>query len=229
MMQITFKGKTVTNLKLLPQQGFSNENHIFTLDETTYLFRKFKLADRDRDLEFKIQALAYENALAAKPCTLNLSQGYMICEFIEGEHKEKLEREDIASMAQVLRKLHTLKIAQPPLDLKSQFSTLDKTVEDAFKIIESTSAESVLCHNDLNPKNCLFSEKSLKLIDWEFAGMNDRYFDLAAVSVEFRFELLDEAYLLASYFGRAGWNKQKLDAYKVIYKALCEKWFNENM
>jgi thiamine kinase-like enzyme len=213
----------------LPQQGFSNENHRFRLDEKTYLFRKFKLADRDRKLEFEIQILAYENALAAKPCTLNLSQGYMICEFLEGEHKEKLEREDIALVVQVLRKLHTLKIAQPPLDLKSQFSTLDKTVEDAFKIIESISAESVLCHNDLNPKNCLFSEKSLKLIDWEFAGMNDRYFDLAAVSVEFQFELSDEACFLASYFGREKWNKEKLEAYKIVYKALCEKWFNENM
>ena len=66
------------------------------------------------------------------------------------------------------------------------------------------------------------------MIDWEFAGMNDKYFDLAAISVEFKFEFLDEAYLLASYFGRAGWNKKKFDAYKIIYSALCTQWFTEN-
>jgi thiamine kinase-like enzyme len=152
----------------------------------------------------------------------------MICEFLEGHHKEKLERAEISLMAQVLKILHSLKIDHPLLDLKSEFSVLDESLKDAFEIIESTEKEIVLCHNDLNPKNCIFSTKGLKLIDWEFAGMNDRYFDLAAISVEFQLVLLDEAYLLALYFGRDGWNKKKFDAYKVIYKALCEKWFKEN-
>ena len=228
MMQIEFKGKSITNLKKLPEQGFSNENHIFIFDSKTYLFRKFKLQDRDRQLEFAIQMLAYEHALAAKPHMLNLSQGYMICEFIEGHHKEKLERKDITLVAQVLKKLHSLKIEQEALDLKSQFSAIDESLESAFDMLEQSTKEIVLCHNDLNPQNCVFSKEGLKLIDWEFAGMNDLYFDLAAVSVEFKLELLDEAYLLAAYFGSAGWDKKKLDAYKVVYKALCQQWFKEN-
>ena len=58
--------------------------------------------------------------------------------------------------------------------------------------------------------------------------MNDRYFDLASFSVEFQFSVWDEAYMLASYFGRAGWDKKKLDAYKIIYKALCKQWFEDH-
>jgi aminoglycoside phosphotransferase (APT) family kinase protein len=228
MLKVRFRGKNITHLKKLPEQGFSNENYLFALEDKKYLLRKFKLQGRDRQLEFDLQKMAYKKGLAAEPLLLDLENGYMICEFLEGHHKEKLERAEISLMAQVLKTLHSLKIDHPLLDLKSEFSVLDESLKDAFEIIESTEKEIVLCHNDLNLKNCIFSTKGLKLIDWEFAGMNDRYFDLAAISVEFQLALLDEAYLLTLYFGRDGWNKKKFDAYKVIYKALCEKWFKEN-
>jgi len=228
ILQIEFKGKNITDLKKLPVQGFSNENYIFTLENTTYLLRKFKLRDRDRQREFDVQTLAYKKGLAAKPLLLDLENDYMICEFLEGHHKEKLERAEISLMAQVLKTLHSLKIDHPLLDLKSEFSVLDESLKDAFEMIENREKETVLCHNDLNPKNCIFSKEGLKLIDWEFAGMHDLYFDLASFSVEFQLSLLDEAYLLAFYFGSKGWDKKKLDAYKVIYKALCKKWFKEN-
>jgi aminoglycoside phosphotransferase len=228
IMKIEFKGKSITSLKKLPEQGFSNENYIFTLENTTYLFRKFKLQDRDRQLEFDVQTLAYKKGLAAEPLLLDLENAYMICEFLDGHHKEKLRKAEISLIAQVLKTLHSLEIEQDPLDLKNEFSVLSKMLEDAFEVIESSPKEIVLCHNDLNIKICIFSKQKLKLIDWEFAGMNDRYFDLASFSVEFQLSLLDEAYLLASYFGSKGWDKKKLDAYKIIYRALCTKWFNEN-
>ena len=227
-MQIEFKGKRIKHFDLLPEQGFSNENYIFTLDGKIYLLRKFKLQDRDRQEEFDVQTLAYKSGLAAKPFVLNISNDYMVCEFLEGQHKEKLEKTDISLLVQVLKTLHSLNLKSQPIDLKSEFSVLDESLKDAFDVIDHTPQEIVLCHNDLNPKNCIFSKNSLKLIDWEFAKLNDRYFDLAAVSVEFKFEFLDDAYLLASYFGRAGWNKKKFDAYKIIYKALCKQWFKEN-
>ena len=228
ILQIEFKGKNITDLKKLPVQGFSNENYIFTLENTTYLLRKFKLRDRDRQREFDVQTLAYKKGLAAKPLLLDLENDYMICEFLEGHHKEKLERAEISLMAQVLKTLHSLKIDHPLLDLKSEFSVLDESLKDAFEMIENREKETVLCHNDLNPKNCIFSKDGLTLIDWEFAGMNDRYFDLASCSVEYQFNTVDEETMLRSYFTDKKWDKEKLDAYKIIYRALCTKWFNEN-
>ena len=223
-----FTGKNVTKPVLLSQQGFSNENYSFYADQKRYLLRKFKLQDRDRALEYAVQNLAYEHTLAAKPLHLDIEKGFMLCEYVEGEHKTDLSKEEITLLAQQLQTLHSLKIDQNPLNLKTEFSAMTQELEEAFNFIDTTPLEMVLCHNDLNPLNCIFSKDGLILIDWEFAGMNDRYFDLASVSVEFNFELLDDAYLLASYFGRAGWNKKKLDAYKVVYKALCKKWFKEN-
>ena len=220
-----FAGKTVTKPVLLFQQGFSNENYSFYADKQRYLLRKFKLQDRDRTLEYKVQKLAYQHGLAAQPYYLNLEEGFMVCKYLDGKHINKLTRAEISVFVQQLKQLHTLKIEQQPLAFEANFSVFTQELEEAFDVIDNASAETVLCHNDLNPQNCIFSKQTIKFIDWEFAGMNDLYFDLASFSVEFQFSVLDEAYMLSSYFGMRGWDKKKLDAYKVIYKALCKQWF----
>jgi len=224
-----FSGKTLSKPILLSQQGFSNENYSFYADTQRYLLRKFKLQDRDRTLEYEVQKLVYQHGLAAQPYYLNLEEGFMVCEYLDGKHIHKLTRVEISVFVQQLKQLHVLKIDQQPLVLKANFPVCTQELEDAFDVIDHASVEIVLCHNDLNPLNCIFFKQAIKFIDWEFAGMNDRYFDLASFSVEFQFSVLDEAYMLASYFGREGWNKKKLDAYKVIYKALCKQWFEENL
>jgi thiamine kinase-like enzyme len=58
------------------------------------------------------------------------------------------------------------------------------------------------CHNDLLPANVLRGENGrLWLLDWEYAGTNDRYFDLGNLAVNN--ELDDDAsdWLLQAYFG----------------------------
>jgi len=83
-----------------------------------------------------------------------------------------------------------------------------------------------LCHNDLNPRNLFFSE-TIQLIDWEDAGINDRYFDLASASVEFNLDKESESYFLKHYFTEENEiNHEKLKAYKIIYKALCPQWLD---
>ncbi len=223
-----FAGKTVSKPVLLSKQGFSNENYSFYADKQRYLLRKFKLQDRDRTLEYEVQKLAYQYGLAAQPLYLNIEEGFMICEYLEGKHTSKLTRAEITVSVQQLKQLHALQIEQQPLALKANFSVFTEELEESFELIDNASSEMVLCHNDLNPQNCIFSKETIKFIDWEFASMNDLYFDLASFSVEFQFSVLDEAYMLALYFGKEGWNNKKLEAYKVIYKALCQQWFKEN-
>ena len=223
-----FAGKTLSEPVLLSQQGFSNENYSFYADKQRYLLRKFKLQDRDRTLEYEVQKLAYQHSLAAQPYYLNLEEGFMICEYLDGKHISKLTRGEIAVFVEQLKQLHTLKIDQQSLALKSNFSVLTQELEEAFDVIHNATVETVLSHNDLNPLNCIFSKETIKFIDWEFAGMNDRYFDLASFSVEFQFTVLDEAYMLALYFADENWDKKKLDAYKVVYKTLCGQWFDDH-
>ena len=214
-------------LTLLSDQGFSNKNYTFQYQNKSYLLRKFILQDRDREREYKIQSLAYEEGIAAKPYLLDIDNDLMICEFLEGEHKTNLSRKALKKIVEVLKKLHAIKIESEVIDLESLFTAQDKGVKEAFVTLEKYPKEVFLCHNDLNPKNILFSNHNVKFIDWEFSANNDLYFELACVSVEFDLTLEDEAYFLASYFLRDGWDREKLEAYKVIYAGLCKQWFEE--
>ena len=169
------------SLTILSNQGLSNKNYTFQNHNTTYLLRKFILQDRDRELEYKIQSLAYEQGIAAKPFLLDIEYGLMICEFLEGEHKQILSRKALKKIVEVLKKLHAIKIESEILDLESLFTIQGKGVKEAFATLEKYPKEVFLCHNDLNPKNILFSNHSVKFIDWEFSANNDLYFDLALV------------------------------------------------
>jgi aminoglycoside phosphotransferase (APT) family kinase protein len=48
--------------------------------------------------------------------------------------------------------------------------------------------EEVVSHNDVNPSNLLFDGHQLMLVDWEAAGRNDPYYDLAAATLFFRMD-----------------------------------------
>ncbi|MEN8304555.1 MAG: choline/ethanolamine kinase family protein, partial [Campylobacterota bacterium] len=153
--------------------------------------RKFILQERDRELEFKIQSLAHKKNIAAKPFILDSENELMICEFLEGEHKKSLSREELKKIVVILKKLHVIKIESEAIDLEALFTVQNREVKEAFAVLENYPKEMLLCHNDLNPKNIIFSNKNVKFIDWEFAGINDLYFDLACVSVEFDLNVVD--------------------------------------
>ncbi len=61
--------------------------------------------------------------------------------------------------------------------------------------------EPVPCHNDLLSSNFLSDGERLQIIDWEYAGMNDRFFDLGNLAVNNELSGEDELRLLRHYFG----------------------------
>ena len=158
-------------------------------------------------LEFKIQKLAYKKGIAAK--ALHLESSMMIGEFIEGVHKKRLSKKELRQLAKVIKKLHSIKIRQKPI---------------LFSKAKKFKKELVLCHGDLNIKNILFGKK-VKLIDWEYAGIYDKYFDFASLSKEFKFKKVDEAYFLRAYGDKL--DSKKLQVYKKIYDILYKEWFEK--
>jgi len=222
-----FENRKIDSYKLLENQGYCNENYLLHSEGKKYILRKFIRTDIDRKFEFQVQKLAFEKGISAEPLLLDEENNLIISTYLEGTHKDTLEKNDLDQFAEVLKKLHTSKIECEPIILETLIEAKSKEVQNAFTTIETFQSEAVLCHNDLNPQNILFA-KTIKLIDWEYAGVNDRYFDLASVGVEFDLNKEDEAHFLKSYFTMEyEINYEKLKAYKVIYKALCSQWFEE--
>jgi thiamine kinase-like enzyme len=58
----------------------------------------------------------------------------------------------------------------------------------------------VPCHDDLLGANILCAGTRIWLVDWEYAGMGDRYFDLGNLSINNGFVDADDVRLLAAYW-----------------------------
>ena len=232
-----FSDKTIESCTLLEHQGYCNENYLLVADGVKYIVRKLRRDDIDRAFEWKVQNLAFEQGITAEPLVFDSENGFMVFSFLEGEHKSmevetsvppklKSQRtggsklatseDELKLLAKTLQKLHSISIDAEPIELQTDTSTM-----------ACYPKEYVLCHNDLNPKNIFFSD-TVKFIDWEYAGVNDRYFDMACVCVEFRLDEKMQKMFLEAYF-EGEYDVKKLEAYKIIYKTLCEEWFQKNL
>jgi thiamine kinase-like enzyme len=58
------------------------------------------------------------------------------------------------------------------------------------------------CHNDLLIGNFIDQGADLRILDWEYAGMGDPYFDLANFSTNHDLDARGDRALLEAYFGR---------------------------
>lgn len=58
---------------------------------------------------------------------------------------------------------------------------------------------AVLSHNDVNPSNLVYDGERIVLLDWDTAGANDPFYDLAAVAVFFRMDDATCAQLIAAH------------------------------
>ena len=81
----------------------------------------------------------------------------------------------------------------------------DDALEAAHRIEKAVrdqpTHELVPAHNDLLTANFLLDGGRIQLIDWEYAGMGDRWFDLGNFAVNNELDDEQEVQLLEAYFG----------------------------
>ena len=89
-------------------------------------------------------------------------------------------------------------------------------LQKIWHFIELDGWKKVLCHNDIYAANWIISDEGYCLIDWEYAGMNDQFADLAAYVI--RDELPDTTrdYILRTYCGSELSNEQIRHAYGIF-------------
>jgi len=223
-----FQGKQIESCELLANQGYCNENYLLVVDGVKYIVRFFNKDDTNREEEFHLQKEAYLLDIAPQPLVLNLKDGYMVMEFIEGVHQKKLDVFSLYMLVDAVSLLHdNVFLEQNMVKVKDLIKSRNQEIEEAIKMIEWVGDDPVVCHNDLNPMNILWQGNKPVLLDFEYACVNDSYFDLAALSIEFKLEIKEESLMLRRYFGGIFF-REKFDAYKVIYKAVCTEWFEAN-
>lgn len=227
------------SLEMLKNQGFNNISYLLSTTENSYVIRVFKSNESvniSREFEYQIQKKAHTKNIALKPIFLN--EKFMIYEYKNGIHKTKLSSSELIKLVSKIKKFHNIKVKTKTYDIKKDLQNYNKNLDDikskklikeAFKslfLLKKFKKELVLTHHDLNPKNIIFRNNSIKIIDWEYAGLNDRFFDLACVCVEFSLNKNEEKILLNTYLKNyKKYHRKKLNHFKIIYKNLCDLWF----
>ena len=85
------------------------------------------------------------------------------------------------------------------------------------------------CHNDTVPENFIKGKDKLYLIDWEYSGINDPMWDLAAHIIECDFDKDEEELFLQKYFKSNEVEykyKKKILIYKICQDFLWSLWAN---
>jgi thiamine kinase-like enzyme len=219
-----------SNVKPTKMQGLNSSTYVFQKDNKKYIIRLFKNSDINRKTEFELTKKAYYKNIAPKPLFLDCKNNLMVLQFLEGKHYKKLSKPQIQNLARSVKKLHSIKCKQKPYDIVNDFNEYKKLLNLPFqaglifKAIKKVQKDYVLCHHDLNPNNILFCNEGIKFIDWEFARVNDRYFDLACIAVEFKLNKQNINTLVRSYFKNKRVDFKKLHLYMKAYIQLSKLW-----
>lgn len=91
-----------------------------------------------------------------------------------------------------------------------------------YAYAERDGIEKTMCHNDINGDNCLLTDHSFDIIDWEFAGWNDPAYDFGRVIAGYELDnpAIDD--ILEAYFGRKATELERL--HWIAYMGL-HNWY----
>lgn len=105
----------------------------------------------------------------------------------------------VFSPFKTVRSYHTLALQHRvafPRTLPRVFSFMER-IEKALQAVQQLSP----CHNDLLASNFIDDGQMIRIIDWEYAGMGDFFFDLGNFAANQSFTEEQCALLLRLYFG----------------------------
>lgn len=181
--------------------GMSNYTYVIEVKGKKYTFRiPGKKAEKfvDRIVEKHHIELIEELNLNNKTIYLDTDTGYKIAEYLEGTPLSELNPLDyLEEAASVLHKIHNSTLQSDydydPLGRLALYENHTKeynhvhseryeTLKARFLSYKDTYINPdryTLSHGDSQISNFLQTEEELKLMDWEFTGNNDPFYDIA--------------------------------------------------
>ena len=209
--------------------GITNHNFKVEVRGDTFVLRmggaQTGLLGIDRSVEHQASLRAAEVGLGPEVAGFLEEEGWLVTRFIDGRPiplEEMRRPETISRVAAALRKFHDAAPIPGRFDSHAVVEEYRRAAEAngvdipaAYAAAHSTSERiqavrgpqpSVPCHNDLLNANFLLEgldDGAIRIVDWEYAGMGDRFFDLANLSVNHEFGAAEDQILLKSYFGEA--------------------------
>jgi thiamine kinase-like enzyme len=203
--------------------GITNRNFKVAVDGDAFVLRiggkDTELLGIDRQAEYEASLAAASLGIGPEVVAFLEREGCLVTRFIPGAPVDVRASGVLRQAGTTLRRLH-----EGPA-LHARF--------DAFRVVEAyraTAADRGVaippvydwakeladeierrrerpplrpCHNDLLNANLIHDGERLRIVDWEYAGMGDRFFDLANFAVNHELADEEQRELLTAYFGQA--------------------------
>lgn len=208
--------------------GACNENYLVAgIGGSRFVLRLAGLEVDRFNWDRKKGADAHRSAAAAgvapELVAIRLPEGHSVARWVDGPILTPDRIRDpgmLEAVGETLRKLHdgpwiegtwsvfddirgyTATAYSEQLELPDDYDELLRRVGAVKTVFEAVDAPDGMCHNDLQLQNFIIGGDRLWVLDFEFAGRGNRYFDLGNTAVNA--ELSDEELrpFLGRYFGR---------------------------
>lgn len=207
--------------------GITNKNYKISMDGESYVLRmggnETKYLGIDRQVEYESSRLAAQVGIAPEPIAFIAPEGYILARFISGKGipaEEIGTEENIGRVVESMKAYHALaffpgsfspfRVAEEYARTARSFNVklpdkMDWYLEKSSEIEAAMYGHEPLtphpCHNDLLNGNFIDDGTRLRILDWEYAGMGDIFFDLGNFAVQHEFNNGQDERLLRDYFG----------------------------
>lgn len=245
------KANEITGITIL-KKGMTNRSFLFSCRGKKYIMRipgegTNQLINRREETE--VYHVIHDKNICDDIAYINSQNGYKIAEFLERARVCDPENyDDVKKCMKRLRVFHELKLkVNHKFDIFGQiefyeslwdgapsvYRDYQKTKQNVLSLksfIDSCPKENVLTHIDAVPDNFLFVEKEgkeeIRLIDWEYAGMQDPHVDIAMFCIYSLYNKRQVDQLISIYFTE-GCNDQtriKIYCYIAVCGLLWSNW-----
>lgn len=207
--------------------GITNQNYRIDVGGESFVLRiagaNTELLGIDRHNEHAAHQAAAALGIAPEILCFIEPEGYIVSRFIAGRPlppEEIAQPENIRQVMALLRQVHSMPVIPGTFSpfrvvedyaqtagrygvaFPSNFDWLLARMADIEAAFLQDPFTPCPCHNDLLNANFLHDGR-IRILDWEYAGMGDRFFDLANFSVNHSFSDEQDGLLLEAYFGEA--------------------------
>jgi thiamine kinase-like enzyme len=216
--------------------GITNRNFRVNFGGTDYVVRlpgkDTKLLGIDREAERLATNKAAELKLGPKVAAMLDHPPCLVTCFVESREVSAAELRESRSLEEVaagLRGFHESGLELPTdfyvSEVVSGYAEISRSrggsLPDGYQhardcarkvgkaVRKNAEHQPVPCHNDLLAANFLHDGNRLVIVDWEYAGMGDPFFDLGNFAVNNELGDDDEERLLAAYFGEPATRRRR--------------------
>lgn len=239
------KNDEIINITVL-KKSMTNRSFLFTCRDKRYIMRipgegTDKLISRYEEAE--VYKKIKEKGIADNIIYINPNNGYKITEFIDNAKVCNPQNEsDVRKCMMLLKKFHSMKLSVnhkfdifEKIDfyeslwngipsIYKDYGQTKKNILELKKIIEKQNIKNVLTHIDAIPDNFLMfhdenNKENIRLIDWEYAGMQDPHVDIAMFAIYSLYNKEQVDKLIDMYFEQKCAEEIRVKIY--CYIAIC--------